>query len=304
MTTVKFQFDWTHTAADVPILAAQKFGWFADEGIDLKITPGGPGANAPAQTAAGNQDISIGPATGILQTRSTGAPLVAIGMIQPISPTGQICNPNIGLDPNNPKTLEGHTIGKSNSTYDAVLDQFLKANNVDQSKIQFVAVGFDPTILFAGKVDCFPDFLTLVPLQAETFYKKAPVIYKTSSAGSIGQVVETNESYLKAHPEQVKGFLTAYAKGMQWALRNVSSAVDLIKADYPDYDKAQAAKELPALEKFWVSSLQQKSGLLAMDGATWKPTYDALVGTKWLTKPVDYNAAFTTSVLPSPAIMP
>ncbi len=304
LSTVKFQFDWTHTAGDIPVLAAEKFGWFADEGIKLKITPGGPTGNAPQQTAAGNQDISIGPATGILQVRATGAPLVAVGLIQPYSPTGEICNPNKGLDPANPKTLEGHTVGKSNSTYDAVLDQFLKANGVDESKIKFVTVGYSPSLLFSGAVDCFPDFLTLVPLQAAAYYKKAPVIFKTSSAGSTGQVIETNQAFLSAHPDLVKGFNTAYAKGMQWALKNTAAAVDLIKADYTDYDKAQAAQELPALEKFWVSALQTKDGLLSMDDSSWKPTYEALVGTKWLSKPVDYTKAYSTATLPSPAVMP
>jgi hypothetical protein len=41
-----------------------------------------------------------------------------------------------------------------------------------------------------------------------------------------------------------------------------------------------------------------------MDDTTWKPTYDALVGTKWLSQQIDFTKAYSTAALPTPPIMP
>jgi ABC-type nitrate/sulfonate/bicarbonate transport system substrate-binding protein len=40
LTPIKFHYDWVPTSGDVPMLAAEKLGYFRDAGISVTTTPG------------------------------------------------------------------------------------------------------------------------------------------------------------------------------------------------------------------------------------------------------------------------
>lgn len=65
-TAIKFHFDWIPTSGDVPMLAAEKNGYFAAAGLTVTTTPGGPEVNCAALVGSGQQDICISPAVGII----------------------------------------------------------------------------------------------------------------------------------------------------------------------------------------------------------------------------------------------
>lgn len=304
LTNVNFVFDWIPTTGDVPVLAAKKFGWFAEQGIEVTTTPGGPNVSGSTLVSAGQQDIGIVPPTGVMAARANNAPLVSVGLTQPTGPTGLVCRPDAGISASDPSTLNGKKIGFSNNANDAIQTKWMDENGVDTDSIERVQTGSDLALMFAGQVDCQPNFLTLVPLQVAEHYGADAVIFKTSSVGAVGQSIVTNESYLASHQKEVQGFLTGYAKGMQWALANVDEAVALVKETYPDYDVEKAKTELPLLEQFWVSDATRANGLLSFDRSTLQPTYDVVKGTKWLPSDIDLGKAFSTAALPSPAIMP
>lgn len=305
VTKVNFVFDWIPTAGDVPVLAAQKFGWFADEGLDVKVSPGGPEVSGATLVSAGQQDIGIVPPTGVMAARANGAPIVSVGVTQPTGPTGLVCSPDVGIDPNDPTTLDGHKIGFGTKADDAIMLKWFADNGVDVDSIKRVPSGFDGSLMFAGTLDCQQNFLTNVPIQVADHYGKDAVVFKTSAdTGAVGQSIVTNESYLADHEAAVQGFLTAYAKGMQWALENVDDAVALVKESYPEYDEAQLKVELPMLETFWTSDETKQNGLLSFDESTLKPTYDIIEGTEWLEKDIDLSKAYSTVALPDPPVMP
>jgi ABC-type nitrate/sulfonate/bicarbonate transport system substrate-binding protein len=305
LTNVRFQFDWLPTSGDLPVLAAQKFGWFEEEGLKVTTVPGGPETNPIQLVSTGQKDIGISGAVAVLQVHAKSAPVTAVGLIQPKDPAGLICNPNKGLDPANPKSLEGHSIGiQDNSFYNSLVETWLTKKGVDRSKVKEIVVGSDPVVMFAGKVDCFPDFLTLVPVKAEQYFHKPATLFSIDDIGSIAQLVIANNSFMKEHPEQVRGFVTAYAKGMQWALRHQDEAIDLVTKSYPSLAKDVVKVEAPALMKYWVSDAQRQNGLMWMDTAEWQPVYQALEGTSFLPKPLNVNEVFTTAFLPTPPIMP
>lgn len=304
LTEVNFVFDWIPTTGDVPVLAAEKFGWFEDEGLSVTTTAGGPDVSASTLVSAGQQDIGIVPPTGVMAARANGAPLLSVGLTQPTGPTGLICNPEAGIDADDPTTLDGKTIGFSNNANDAIMTTWMKENGVDVDSIERVDSGSDLSMMFADQADCMPNFLTLWPEQVKEHYGKAAVTFHTSDVGAVGQSIVTNEDYLAAHKDVVQGFLTAYAKGMQWALENTDDAIDLVTESYPDYDADQAKIELPALEKFWVNDVDETKGLLYFDESTLEPTYEVIKGTEWLTEDIDLSEAFDNTALPDPAILP
>lgn len=120
----------------------------------------------------------------------------------------------------------------------------------------------------------------------------------------MGQTLVANNDYLAENADAVKGFVNAYAKGMQWTLENPDDAVALITETYPDLDAASVAEELPALTAFWHTQLQDTEGLLVVDDSSWQKTADALIGVGSMKALPDLASFWSTDYLPNPAILP
>jgi NitT/TauT family transport system substrate-binding protein len=277
LTTIKFHYDWVPTSGDVPMLAAEKQGFFKAAGLTVVTTPGGPQINCAQLVAAGQQDICISPLVGIIPASTTGVPYKAVGLIQQKAPYGLIVGPDRGITV--PKDLEGHKIGtQPDNTYYALWKAFEKAQSIDASKVTEVAIGFGPEPLFANQVDGVPDFISLLPAQVTKHYSKPAVTFLFADFGAWagGQAIIVNNTFAKDHPDAVKGFVTAYGRGMRWALDHQADAIDLVVATYPDLGRDIVSVELPALQKFWTSPDSDAHGLLWSGHDVWQRTYDML----------------------------
>ncbi|AQA05735.1 hypothetical protein BVC93_28980 [Mycobacterium sp. MS1601] len=304
-TTIRWIFDYFPTSGDAPILAAQKNGYFDEAGLSVEITPGGD-VNQIQAVATGQQDITVGPATTLLQSVEQELPVTALGVVQPNSPIGLVCNPQSGAVSGDPASLEGLTIANdpADTDGDSVWVRFRDSNNLS-GKITELSGSTAEDLLFSGQVDCLPAYLTYVPaLVEQEFGAPAAVFELSAEAGVMGQTIVVNNKYLSANPEAVRGFVDAYAKGMQWTLENPDEATALITETYPDLDAPSVAEELPALTAFWHTPLQDAEGLLVVDDASWQQTADALMGVGALQAMPDLASFWNTDFLPDPAIKP
>jgi NitT/TauT family transport system substrate-binding protein len=300
-TPVKFHYDWVPTSGDVPMLAAEKNGYFRDAGITVTTTPGGPQINCAQLVAGGQQDICISPAVGVIPAFPTGVPYKAVALIQQKAPYGLIVGPDRGIK--EPKDLEGHKIGtQPDNTYYALWKAFEKAQSIDESKINEVAIGFGPEPLFSGQVDAVPDFISLVPAQVSDHYGKPAVtfLFADYNAWAAGQTIIVNNAFASTHPDAVRGFVDAYRKGMQWALDNQAAAIDLVVASYKDLKKEIVSIELPALQKFWTSPDTDKNGLLYNGKEVWQRTYDMMRDYGFLKQEFDVTKTYTNEYLAKP----
>jgi NitT/TauT family transport system substrate-binding protein len=300
LTPITFHYDWVPTSGDVPMLAAEKFGYFADAGISVTTTPGGPQINCAQLVASGEQDICISPAVGIIPAEPTGVPYMAVGLIQQKAPYGLIVGPDRGIS--GPKDLEGHKIGtQPDNTYYALWKAFEKAQGIDESTIEEVAIGFGPEPLFSGQVDAVPDFISLVPAQVTAHYGEEAVtfLFADYDAWAAGQAIIVNDQFAADHPDAVRGFVEAYGKGMAWALENEADAIDLVVESYPDLGRDIVAVELPALLKFWTSPDTDEHGLLYSGDEVWQRTYDMMREYGFLNEDYAVTEVYTNDFLPN-----
>lgn len=304
-TTIRWIYDYFPTSGDAPILAAAKNGYFEDAGLNVEMTPGGD-VNQIQSVATGQQDITVGPATTLLQSVEQQLPVTALGVVQPNSPIGLVCNPESGAVSGDPASLEGLTIANdpADTDTDSVWVRFREEHGLTD-KITELSGSIAEDLLFSGQVDCLPAYLTYVPALVEQEVGAPAAVFELSrDAGVMGQTLVANNEYLQANPDAVKAFVDAYAKGMQWTLENPDDAVALITETYPDLDAASVAEELPALTAFWHTQLQDSEGLLVVDEASWQKTADALIGVDSLDAMPDLASFWTTDYLPNPAILP
>lgn len=308
LTTVRWIFDWLPTALNVPILAATKFGWFTQKGIKLKVTPGGTTGDQITLVGAGRQDITIGTASSFAVTASRGLPVTAIGVVLPVNPTGLICRPDRGINPNNPKSIDGKKIGiLAQETSYGEFKAWAKATGIDRSTLTEIPVGFDPIVLFQDKVDCYPTFITYTYTFVRQFKQKVPTFVFSDRLGTIGQTLVVNNSFARRYPAAVAGFVWAYAKGIQWALKNRQKAVDLVSASYPQLKKADNKAELSALPRFLLTAAQRKRGILWQTDSTWRREYNVLRGAGYLKEDFSFKSlakAVSGRYLPNPPVLP
>ena len=78
--------------------AAEVHGYFAEEGLDVEIQPGGPGAPVIQQVASGRCDFAVANADQVLLGRDQGAPVVAVMAAMQDSPHCIMVHASSGID--------------------------------------------------------------------------------------------------------------------------------------------------------------------------------------------------------------
>jgi NitT/TauT family transport system substrate-binding protein len=151
-----------------------------------------------------------------------------------------------------PKDLEGKKLGAPppDGAY-AQWPIFVKANEIDASKVQIVSVGFPvrEPMLAAGEVDAITgfSFSSYINLKDRGVPADDITVLLMSDFGVnlYGNAIMVNPKFAAEKPEVVKAFLRAFVKGLKETVANPSSSVDsVIKRN----DVAKKSVELERLQ--------------------------------------------------------
>ncbi len=173
----------------------------------------------------GHHDITVGGGVELLINQAQGVPVKAVGVVQPIALKGLICNPDSTVTADDPKTLLGKKLATTSTDADDVVWQAWRNAKGLNGQITEVSQKAGLPLLFQGVVDCFPEFLTRAPIEAEKKFGRKPVqIWYSRDEGVVGQVIDVNTEFAEKNPAAVKSFVDVYARGMQWAAQNQPDA--------------------------------------------------------------------------------
>ena len=159
-------------------------------------------------------------------------PLKAVFMVYNKPPFAIVGRKSRGVS--KPKDLEGKKLGAPapDGAY-AQWPIFVKANDIDASKVTIENVGFPvrEPMLAAGQVDAitgfsFSSFINLkdkgVPVDDITVLLMADY-----GVNLYGNAIIVNPKFAADHPDAVKGFLQAYLKGLKETVKSPATAVEL-----------------------------------------------------------------------------
>ena len=215
---LKWQPLWHVAAGEI---AAQKLGYYKQEGLDVKLLPGGSDFPSIKSVASGETPLGVAGGDEVVLAVSEGLPVKAIAVIMKSNPITWFSRNNQPI--NTPKDFEGKIVGIKPGTnvYD-MYEIILKDYNIDRTKIKEVPVKFDLTPFIDGRVDIWPGYLVNEPLVAES--KGIDIVemdakdlgYNTY----FGNVIIVNTKFLKEHPDVVKRYLKATIKGWEYALNH------------------------------------------------------------------------------------
>jgi ABC-type nitrate/sulfonate/bicarbonate transport system substrate-binding protein len=241
-------------------------GYYADEGLDVEILPGGPDVDPLAVVAAGQADIGLSNADFVARANAEGADLVIVAAGFQKNPFAFLSSPDAPIE--TPDDLVGSKIGVPGGD-DAIVNAFLGVNDIAEGEVTKVPVGFDVAPLVSGEVDGLVAFYTEQPPTYKDATGKDGVTLLMGDYGLdvYAQVYAVRRDSLDDPDsrEAIENFLRAEIKGWNAYVDDVAHAVDLTVNDYAadgglsaDLQTASANLQLDLL----ISPDTEENGLL------------------------------------------
>ncbi len=299
---VSVALDWYPWSNHTGLYLAQQRGYLAAEGIDARIyTPANPD-DVLKLVGAGKDIFGISYQTDVLLARAQGLPVVSIAALvqHPLNSIMTLKSSGI----TRPKQLEGKKVGypgiPSNEAY---LSTMMKADGSSMDKVQLVNVGYDLVqSLIGGKVDAIIGaYWVHESILAEK--QGYPVnVMKVEDWGVPDYyelVLVTSEAYLKEHPDTVRAFMRAAAKGYADAMADHKAALDALVKASPETDRALEERGIELLAPLWNPPQGKPWGW--QEPSRWANYYRWMRDNGLLTQEIDPAAAFTNDYLPSKA---
>src|SRR3989344_4263752 len=242
---VTIRLKWLHQSQFAGYYAAAQEGFYKDEGINVKLVPGGAETPSIQIVAGGSEQFGVSGMAQLIEARAKGIPVVALA-------TTYRKNPLIwfGIDESikTPQDLVGKKVGLTvGSNSDLLFRAMLKKTGIDINDITIVPVKYDLSLLLEREVDMYEGYLTDQPISAELAGYKTYVL-NPSDYGIYfyGDTLFTTEKVIKENPDLVNRFTKATLRGWQFAYDNPEKAVDYVLMYSDQLNKEQEMKGMKA----------------------------------------------------------
>jgi NitT/TauT family transport system substrate-binding protein len=231
-TNIKFVMDWKFQANHGYFTLASDNGYFAKEGIKVKIDRGYGSGKTISQVAAGTYDIGF-------------ADINVLVKFNAKNPDNKVFSPYVVFDATLnsvvalkksgirvPKDLRGRSLAAPVWDNSRILFPiFARANGFDPAEVKWQSVSgaIRDSLMITGKVDGVTAFETSVVLNLEkqNILRKDLVVLRYSELGAdfYGQAIVVSEKFAAKNPKLIKGFIRAIVKGTQDAFADPKAAV-------------------------------------------------------------------------------
>ena len=216
---VNVVLDWYPNALHTFIYTAIDRGYYADEGLDVKIRFPANDNDAIALVAAGKAELGIYYLHDVIQTVTNQK----VG----VKSIGAICQGPLNIilsmkekNVNSPKDFVGKTVGYSGTaTSEAMVNAMMKNVGEDPASVNFLNVGFDlMSSMTTGQVDATIGCMVnheVPQLEEEGFDVSWFPVTDYGVPNYYECLFLTNSKMIENEPEVLKGFLRASKKGFE-----------------------------------------------------------------------------------------
>jgi NitT/TauT family transport system substrate-binding protein len=286
---ITLQADWYPQPEHGGFYTALAKGYYANEGLDVEIQPGGPYVSVEKQVSSGAARFGMGSSDKTLESIADGQPLVAVMATMQNDPQGVMVRKDSPI--HSFADLNGHTVAiKTGSTWWEYIAKRYQLKNVHEV----------PAMMNVANFVADPNYVQQAFATSEPFFAKqagidARVLLTSDAGYSPYRVVFTTRDFLAQNPDAVGKFVRASLHGWRDYLADPSAAHTMI------------AKLNPALNADWMNFTWQAlrdghfvagddpSGgeLGQMNAARWTTMYQQLIDLKVIDKPFDPATAYT-----------
>lgn len=274
---VNMQLGWLASNGILGEVAADKLGYFAEEGLTLKIVPGGPGVDGVASVASGANNLgSISSSPSLMLARSAGIPIkcIAAGYQQhPFTYFSLKKNPVM-----KPQDLVGKRVA-TQGTARILLRALLAKNGIKESDVEVSVMGADMAGLMQGRVDVVTGWKTNINALAVLGDQRVDLSLWDAGIQLYANPFYVTDDTLSKHRDKVVSILRASARGWGWVYNNREKAVEYLVERYPNLDKASEMKAVDLIMGYSFNENTKARGWGTMTPENWQAqidTYDKL----------------------------
>jgi ABC-type nitrate/sulfonate/bicarbonate transport system substrate-binding protein len=262
-----YRLSWIKNVEFAGAYIADQKGYYKAAGFSgVKLIPGGPSAT-PQDTVVATGKAFIGISAPDITGSAVlkGAPIKIVGAQYQKNPFAILSMAKTPI--NDPQGMIGKKIGVQ-AANESVWSAFLKANNIDPSKIDKVPVEFDPLPLTTGQVDGWFAFITNEPnlLKVKGFDTHA-FLLADHSYPLVSEVYIVQTDSIKNDRDKIKAVFEADIKGWKDSLADPSAGAKLAAEVYgKDLGLTTAEQTLESADqnKLILTPDTTKNGLFTM----------------------------------------
>jgi NitT/TauT family transport system substrate-binding protein len=204
---ITVQLDWVAEPEHGGFYQAEAKGFFREEGLDVTLIPGGPGAHVMPSVATGKADIGQADSTNTLLQQAEGLPVVQFAAVFQDDPSGILVHADSPV--RKFEDLQGRTII---AWPEWAFLKFLEKKFA--LKLSIIPQNFSVTAFLANKEALQQGYFIAEPYHITHAGGKLPRFLSTWDAGFRAYaVLVTNRRFAREHPNELQAFLRAYIRG-------------------------------------------------------------------------------------------
>jgi NitT/TauT family transport system substrate-binding protein len=213
---VDFQLDWYPVAEDGGEYQALVKGYYRDVGLDVTITPGGPGPHGIQQVATGRMQLSMGPCDDVILAVRQGAPLLIVGAHWEHNPQAILVHADSPVKTF--RDLDGKSVmAVPGSAWPAFVEGRYGI------KLNILPMDYGLARFMSDRNFIQQCFITSEPYEVELHGVKARAMLIADSGYDPYRVIFTNRNFARDHPEAVRAFVAGTSRGWTEFLRGDDS---------------------------------------------------------------------------------
>ena len=279
---IEMQLGWIGGGNQLGEVAAIHMGYYAEEGLDLKITPGGPNNDGVASVASGRAAVGqVSSSPSLMLAVSQDLPIRCFAVSAQKHPYAFF---SLGKNPvRTPADLRGKKVGMQ-ATGVVLLRALLAKNNMTLADVTVVTIGSDMMPIMTGQVDVVTGWLTNTTALKVLGPDRVTLRLWDAGVKLYANPYYTTPDTLKTQGDSLAKFLRASAKGWGYAHGNRDKAVELLIKQYPNLVAADERAAADVMLDYCFDEHTKAAGYGAMEASVWQDQIDLYASLGQFTK--------------------
>lgn len=290
-----YRLKWLFNSSVAGDIYADKYDYFTEAGIKVKVKEGGPGKNGINELELGQSHFAVASADQVIRALDKGADVVVLAQIFQVNPMQWIYRASQS-EIKKITDLKGKHIGVTFGGNDeSIMNTLFAKGGITQDDVEVTGARFDFTPFLTSKVDVWPVYRNSqgVILEDKLGQEGEKVRFMNPADFGVSFVansVITSGKMVKEHPEVVDKFVRALTKGWDRAMdpaNEVNSLTAIASRDKGNNDIIR--KEQLEVTR----SLVIKDGEFGtIDESAWKQTEEIMLREGQIKKAVTIENSF------------
>lgn len=246
---LNLRLKWAYQAQFAGYLVAQEKGFYKDAGVDISIRPAGPDIKPYSTVASGADDVGVGIISQILTARSNGVPLVGVAQIFQDSPNRFVLKSENKIE--TLRDLKGKKVGLWMGGDEVEFISMLKSVGMSLNDIEVIPQKFSIAPFLEDTYICSQvmvyNELNQIENRGFTDGKLQILSPKDYNSAILGDMLFTNERFLRTKPDLLKKFIEASKKGWDYTKEHPQEAIDIVLKYNKELNKAEQLKQLNSI---------------------------------------------------------